>query len=247
MLGHPTPEEGEAPLLFENSDEELEYLRREAARLEKQREIKRLGTRVLGKNTHQRNESLDTLTEPPAPKWPTPVELPTKWATVMPPDYGGHKQKDLAVFIRKVENVLKFDLAVYPTERDWILFAKQYLVGDAAAVWDQYCARHQDADHTWAAMRELLYSQVAPTKHRTDAAFQKLRSAKQGPDQTVTSFGAYIVTTCEGTDITDYNKRMFFWTGLRPEIRAAIRKGEDYLTFDACLEAGGQGRNRTSP
>jgi hypothetical protein len=87
-------------------------------------------------------------------------------------------------------------------------------------------------------MKELLYSRVAPTKHRTDAAFQKLRSARQGPDQTVTSFGAYIVTTCESTDITDYNKRMFFWTGLRPEIRAAIRKGEDYLTFDACLEAG---------
>jgi hypothetical protein len=87
-------------------------------------------------------------------------------------------------------------------------------------------------------MQELLYSWVAPTKHRTDAAFQKLRSVKQGPDQTVTSFGAYVVTTCEGTDITDYNKRMFFRTGLRPEIRAAIRKGEDYLTFDACLEAG---------
>jgi hypothetical protein len=31
---------------------------------------------------------------------------------------------------------------------------------------------------------------------------------------------------------------MFFWTGLRPEIRAAVRKGEEYLAFDACLEAG---------
>jgi hypothetical protein len=87
-------------------------------------------------------------------------------------------------------------------------------------------------------MKDLLYSRVALTKHRTDMAFQKLCSAKQGPDQTVTSLGTYIVTTCEGTDITDYNKRMFFWTGLRPEIRAAIRKGKDYLTFDACLEAG---------
>jgi hypothetical protein len=43
-LGHPTPKEGEAPPLFENSDEELEYLRREDARLEKQREIERLRT-----------------------------------------------------------------------------------------------------------------------------------------------------------------------------------------------------------
>jgi uncharacterized protein YecT (DUF1311 family) len=31
---------------------------------------------------------------------------------------------------------------------------------------------------------------------------------------------------------------MLFWTGLHSEIRAAVRKGEEYLTFDACLEAG---------
>jgi hypothetical protein len=73
--------------------------------------------------------------------------------------------------------------------------------------------------------------------HHTNAAFQKLYSTNQVPDQTVTSLGAYIVTACEGTDITDYNKRMFF-RRLRPEIRAAVRKGKDYLTFDACLEAG---------
>lgn len=51
-------------------------------------------------------------------------------------------------------------------------------------------------------------------------------------------FGVYIVVTCKGTNITDYNKRMFFWTRLCQEIRAAIWKGEDNLTFNACLEAG---------
>jgi hypothetical protein len=193
---------------------------------------------VLGKTTHQRGEFLDALAEPPAPKRTAFAEVPARRAIVLSPDYGGHKQKDLAVFIHKVETVLEFDEAVYPTERDRMLFAKQYLVGDAAATWEQYRAWHPEADHTWAAMKELLYSRVAPTKHRTDAAFQKLCSAKQGPDQTVTSFGAHIVTTCECTDITDYNKRMFFWTGLRLEILAAVQKGEEYLTFDACLEAG---------
>jgi hypothetical protein len=237
-LGNPTPEEGDALPAFENSDEELEYWRREDARLEKQRELKRLCNQVLGKTIHQRGESLDALAEPPVPKQTAFAEVPARRATVLPPNYGGHKQKDLTVFIRKVETVSEFDEAVYPTERDRMLFAKQYLVGDAAATWEQYREWHPEVDHTWAAMKELLYGRVALTKHRTDAAFQKLRSAKQGPDQTVTSFGAHIVTTCEGTDITDYNKRMFFWTGLRPEIRAAVREGEEYLTFDACLEAG---------
>ncbi len=60
------------------------------------------------------------------------------------------------MFIRKVETVLEFDAAVYPTERDQMLLAKQYLVGDAAAAWDQFRAAHPEADHTWAAMKELL-------------------------------------------------------------------------------------------
>jgi hypothetical protein len=119
-----------------------------------------------------------------------------------------------------------------------MLFAKQYLVFDAAAAWDQFRAGHSEAEQTWGAMKDLLYSRVAPTKHRTDVAFQKLCFAREGPDQTVTGFGVYIVMTCEGTDITDNNKHMFFWTRLRPEIRAAIRKGEDNFTFDACLEGG---------
>ncbi len=38
--------------------------------------------------------------------------------------------------------------------------------------------------------------------------------------------------------MTNYNKRMFFWTGLRPEICAAIQRGKDYLTFNAYLKAG---------
>jgi hypothetical protein len=51
-------------------------------------------------------------------------------------------------------------------------------------------------------------------------------------------FDAYKVTTCKGTDITDYNKRMFCWTALRLWICAVVRKGEDYLIFDPCLNAG---------
>ncbi len=59
-------------------------------------------------------------------------------------------------------------------------------------------------------MKDLLYSRMTPTKHWTDAACQKLHFARRGAGQTVTGFGAYIVMTCEGTDITDNNKRMVF-------------------------------------
>jgi hypothetical protein len=59
-------------------------------------------------------------------------------------------------------------------------------------------------------MKDLFYSQVALIKYGTNAAFQKFYSAKHSPDLTIMSLGSHIVTTCEGTDITNYNKRMFF-------------------------------------
>jgi hypothetical protein len=119
---------------LENSDDELDYLQRENAHLEKQHKIEHLCAPVLGENTHQCSESLDSLAEPPAHKRPTPVILPTKCSTILPFHYGGHKQKNLAIVIHRVENVLEFDLAVYPTERDRMIFAKLYLVSDASAV-----------------------------------------------------------------------------------------------------------------
>ncbi len=82
-----------------------------------------------------------------------------------------------------------------------------------------------------------MYSQVASKKHRTDVAFQRFRLVKQGPDQTIKFFCTYIVATCKGADISDYNKRRLFWTRLCLEICAAILKDEDYLTFNACLDA----------
>ncbi len=73
---------------------------------------------------------------PPPPKRTVIAKLPTQQATVLPPDYADHNQKDFAAFIRKVKSVLELDVAVYPTEMDQMLFAKQYLVVDTAAMWD---------------------------------------------------------------------------------------------------------------
>jgi DUF971 family protein len=126
---------------------------------------------MLGKNTHQCGELLDTLAKLLALKRPIPVKLPTKHTTILPLDYGSHKQKNLAVFICRVMNLLELDVRVYPTERDQMILAKQYLVSNTAAPWDQYCVRHPEGDYTWAALKDLIYSWVGLTKHRTDAAF----------------------------------------------------------------------------
>jgi hypothetical protein len=51
-------------------------------------------------------------------------------------DYGGYKQKDCVLYICKVVKALEFNAAIYPTEWDWILSAKQHLIGDALSAWD---------------------------------------------------------------------------------------------------------------
>ncbi len=45
-----------------------------------------------------------------------------KRVIVMPSEYRGHKQKNLAVFIHKVKNVIKYALAVYPIENHYMMF-----------------------------------------------------------------------------------------------------------------------------
>jgi hypothetical protein len=59
------------------------------------------------------------------PKTPSLVAPPTKQETVMPPKYSSHKQMDHKGFNCNLENLLEFDLAVYPTERDQMLFVMQ--------------------------------------------------------------------------------------------------------------------------
>ncbi len=68
-----------------------------------------------GKDTHQHGQLLDALAKPLTLKGPSPIEPPIKRATVILPEYSRHSQKHLAVFIHKVEDMLKLNLAAYPT------------------------------------------------------------------------------------------------------------------------------------
>ncbi len=153
----------------------------------------------------------------------------------MPLEYSGHKAKELAEFIRKAENVFKADAVLYTRDRDQMLFAQQYLAGDAATVRRQHCEKHPEA--VWSHMKTLLTHLTALPQQQSDHAFQQLRNAKQGKDQSLTALAAYITNTAQGTQISDYNKCMFFCTGSRLEIRAALPRGVKHPSFDTLLEA----------
>jgi hypothetical protein len=50
----------------------------------------------------------------------------------MPPEYSGHKAKELTEFICTAENIFEADAVLYPTDSDRMLFAQQYLAGNTA-------------------------------------------------------------------------------------------------------------------
>jgi hypothetical protein len=207
--------EGSTPT-FDNIDDELAYYEALAARQYKERRLAELRQKVHGKATHLRGESLEALAEPPPAKRSVVAMEPIRRATVMPLEYSGHKAKELAKFICKAENVFEADAVLCPTDRDRMLFAQQYLGGDAVTCWRLHCEKHPEA--AWSHMKTLLTDLTAPPQQRSNHAFQQLRNAKQGKDQSLTAFAAYITNTAQGTQISDYDKRMFLRTGMRPEI-----------------------------
>jgi hypothetical protein len=73
--------------------------------------------------------------------------------------------------------MLEIGTTVYPIEREQLLLAEQYLISNASTAWNLYYVQHPEGDHTWAAMMDLLYSWVAPTKHRLNIVIKELRSA----------------------------------------------------------------------
>jgi hypothetical protein len=86
-------------------------------------------------------------------------------------------------------------------------------------------------------MRALLQDRVALPQQRSARVYGQLRNAKQGPDQTVTSFVAYINSLARETNIPDATKRMFLLTGLRLEVRSMMPRGVTYEAFNAMVDA----------
>jgi hypothetical protein len=73
-------------------------------------------------------------------------------------------------------------------------------------------------------MKTLLTNLTAPPQQRSNHASQQLRNAKQGKDQSLTAFAAYITNTAQGTQISNYNKRMFLRTGMCPKYAQPCRE-----------------------
>ncbi len=92
-------------------------------------------------------------------------------------------------------------------------------------------------------MKALLQDRIAPLQQRSACAFSQQRNVKQGQDQLVTSFVAYITGLACKTDVSNATKRMFLLTRLRPEVRGMMPCGVTYEALDAMVDAAIRAEN----
>ncbi len=92
-------------------------------------------------------------------------------------------------------------------------------------------------------MKALLQDRVAPPQQRSALAFGQLRNAKQGQDQSVTSFVTYITSLARETNVSDATKRMFLLTGLCPEVRGMMPRSVTYEAFNAMVNTAIRAKN----
>ncbi len=85
-------------------------------------------------------------------------------------------------------------------------------------------------------MKALLQDCVAPSQQRSANAFSQLRNTKQGQDQSVTLFVAYITgLSCE-TDVSDATKNMFLLTRLCREVPGMMPCSVTYEAFNTMVD-----------
>jgi hypothetical protein len=82
-----------------------------------------------------------------------------------------------------------------------------------------------------------VQNRIALSQQRFARAFSKLLNAKQGQDQSVTTFVAYITSLACKTDVSNATKRMFLCTGLCPEVHSIKPCGITYEAFDTIVDA----------
>ncbi len=156
-------------LTFNNIDIELAYYEALAAHHRTEHQLVELRQNVLGKAMHSCDESLDALTEPqPTQRSVVAIKLMGR-VTVRPPAYSSHNDEELAELIRKTINLFEADEVLYPTDRDWMLFAEKYLVGNAATRWWHYREKYSEALNSH--MKSLFTDLTAPPQQWSDHVF----------------------------------------------------------------------------
>ena len=145
------------------------------------------------------------------------------------PQYRGKNLKEHQNFMRSAETAFRLTPDSFRTDDDKILFTMQYLEGEPKDAWYNHEETVDSSLVTWAYFKKFLLDMLQDPVNRELDTAQQYADATQGASQSVHSFAAYM-NNLEAQMPVLYNeaqRRIQFFTKLRPELRKAITNYQD--------------------
>lgn len=216
----------------ESLDEEMSRLEKERSSLLKHSRVNKLREQV---ERLRRGESVDTLsTSPPVV---TGVNQPEAVVTTVPSvelpknvlkpesviEYKGKTVKEHRDYVRDVATRIRLVPGAFPTENNKITYAMQFLKGTPKDSWYGFEEKNPNHNYTFQQYCNFLLNLVEDPVNRQLNFAQQFADAKQGEKQTVQNFDTHLqYLEAQLPLFTEDQRRMNFFTKLRPILRAAL-------------------------
>ena len=156
----------------------------------------------------------------------TPPQLRRSLRPKDPPEYKGKTLKEHREFCRSCEVAFRLLQSEFSYDRDKVLWAMQYIVGEPRELWYTHYERTFEARGeipTWEYFKDYMLDLLSDPINRTLEAATAHAQAIQRKDQTVRSFATYLeVLEDQLTLYTEEQRVQHLFSKLRPEIQRAI-------------------------
>ena len=145
-------------------------------------------------------------------------EDPT-WTSIDPKPYHGQTSTEYIAFTRACEQIFDGRSADFRHDEDKIAYAMEFIPKDLQASWHRQTVRH---DNTWSRFKNFLLDDLEGSSSNLSRIYFL---ARQGKDQTVVDFVAYLCGLEEqmGLPFNDKLQRDHLFNSLRPTISDAMR------------------------
>ena len=159
----------------------------------------------------------------------TPVaagDMPAKKRTIRPKDtehYHGKTVKEHLDYVRSMNTAFRMVPEDFQTHEQKIVYAMQFLKGEPKNAWYQYEEEHPSHIFTFEQYCRFLLDLVEGPVNRQLLFAQEFQDARQGEKQTAQAFDSHLsYLEAQLHPFTEEQRRMNFFTRLRPALRAAL-------------------------
>ncbi|KAI9882047.1 MAG: exosome catalytic subunit dis3 [Watsoniomyces obsoletus] len=181
---------------------------------------------LQGPATGERRPGSDTgdAAIPPA-KRTGDIAEESKFRVVDPEAYRSRSQREYTKFIRQCEQVFAIRPTTYEADRQKILMATSHVQGDPADAWWRREQEQGLEGVTWEDFKAFLRNALLPETLRRTDVHHRYRNAKQGPNQSVSAFVAFLDELEQYMQpYTEVQRAQTLLDGLRPYLSRKIKE-----------------------